>query len=116
MTITPCKAKTRPYEVEAVQYNPGIYTKGEWLSWCPALNIGVADSSYEAGLESFDFRWFVLGGETVEPRGWIVKIPDKSEFFYLDPQAFNDRFFITEVEGMKVITFDGNFNSGSARR
>lgn len=54
------KFRRRPVTVDAQRFNNGIFTKAEWLDFCPDANIGCSGRSRAEALESRDFGWFAV--------------------------------------------------------
>lgn len=111
MSIMPSKARKKPVEIEAVQFIPGQYTKGEWLKWCPDANIGVkAKESGEDDLDADEFVWFTINtreGVSYEVPGyaWVLK-GVQGEFYPCQRDIFEETYTLTEVSGVNVIAFD----------
>lgn len=85
------KFRRRAASVQARRFNNGIFTKREWLEWCPEAQIACAGRSVEETLDSRNFGWFCIGPHEVFEGDWVVR--EKSgEFSVCSPGAFEQEF------------------------
>lgn len=85
------KVRRRPTVLEARRFQNNVFTKREWLAWCPDALIACAGTSVVETLDSRDFGWFAIGGHEVFEGDWAIR--EKSgEFSVASPGAFQSEF------------------------
>jgi hypothetical protein len=102
VTIQPAVFRKRPVTIDAVQFNAGEYTKGEWLELCPEANIGApmsrdADGEIvpDSDLDSTDIRWFIIptleGNHEASDGDWFIT-GVKGEHYFCKPDVFEQSY------------------------
>ena len=94
--IQPRVFRKKPVTIDAVQFNNGEHTKGEWLKIVPEANIGAPSTPGDPyGLNSTDIRWFIIptleGNHEASDGDWVITGVE-NEHYFCKPGIFDQTY------------------------